>query len=496
MSMSRILCCVFALTATCAAESSKIDLAGTWQFQLDPDDVGVDQQWFQRRMRDEIRLPGSLTAQGFGDDISLSTPWTGGVNDPTWANAPEYAVYRQPGRIKVPFWLQPDKYYKGAAWYQRDVQIPADWAGSHIVLSLERAHWETRVWVDDQAAGSGTSLSAPHEYDLSALLTPGSHRITIRVDNRLLVDVGENAHSVSDHTQGNWNGIVGTLQLRREPSVWLDDVQVYPDVTAKQVRVRVVVGNRSGAAGEGTLTLAARSTGSAAEHVVPPRQYPIRWDPQPTQLELEYPLGDDVRLWDEFEPHRYRLTVELAGAAAAAASGTTSGSAVRSVDFGMRQLGTDGTQFTLNGRKIFFRGTLECCIFPLTGYPPTDVESWRRIVGICKAHGLNHIRFHSWCPPEAAFVAADELGFYYHVECAAWASVGDGAPVDQWLYAEAERILRAYGNHPSFMLMAYGNEPGGPEGAQIPAALVPPLETERPAPAVHQRRRMAADCRE
>ena len=139
MSMSRILFCVFALTATCAAESSKIDLAGTWQFQLDPDDVGVDQQWFQRRMRDEIRLPGSLTAQGFGDDISLSTPWTGGVNDPTWANAPEYAVYRQPGRLKVPFWLQPDKYYKGAAWYQRDVQIPAEWAGSHLVLSLERS---------------------------------------------------------------------------------------------------------------------------------------------------------------------------------------------------------------------------------------------------------------------------------------------------------------------------------------------------------------------
>ena len=325
------------------------------------------------------------------------------------------------------------------------------------------------------------------------MLTPGPHRITIRVDNRLLVDVGENAHSVSDHTQGNWNGIVGTLQLRREPSVWLDDVQVYPDVTAKQVRVRVVVSNRSGAAGEGTLTLAARSTDSAAEHVVPPRQYPIRWDPQPTQLELAYPLGDDVRLWDEFEPHRYRLTVELAGAAAA---GTTSESAVRSVDFGMRQLGTDGTQFTLNGRKIYFRGTLECCIFPLTGHPPTDVESWRRIVRICKAHGLNHIRFHSWCPPEAAFVAADELGFYYHVECAAWASVGDGAPVDQWLYAEAERILRAYGNHPSFMLMAYGNEPGGPEGGEISAALVPPLETERPAPAVHQRRGMAADCRE
>ncbi|HQG49158.1 MAG TPA: discoidin domain-containing protein, partial [Sedimentisphaerales bacterium] len=76
--------------------------------------------------------------------------------------------------------------------------------------------------------------------------------------------------------------------------------------------------------------------------------------------------------------------------------------------------------------------------------------------------GLNHIRFHSWCPPEAAFVAADELGFYYHVECSAWTTVGNGGPFDQWLYKESEAMVKAYGNHPSFVMMAYGNEPGGP----------------------------------
>ncbi|MFN3485506.1 MAG: glycoside hydrolase, partial [Planctomycetota bacterium] len=58
-------------------------------------------------------------------------------------------------------------------------------------------------------------------------------------------------------------------------------------------------------------------------------------------------------------------------------------------------------------------------------------------------------------------MAGDEMGFYYQVECAAWTSVGDGKPVDAWLYAEGERILQAYGNHPSFVMMAYGNEPGG-----------------------------------
>ncbi|HYG36630.1 MAG TPA: discoidin domain-containing protein, partial [Clostridia bacterium] len=137
----------------------------------------------------------------------------------------------------------------------------------------------------------------------------------------------------------------------------------------------------------------------------------------------------------------------------------------KSVAFGLRELRTQGTEFVLNGRKTFFRGTLECCIFPKTGHPPTDVDSWKRIIRIAKGYGLNMIRFHSWCPPEAAFVAADELGFYYQVEAASWAngssSLGDGKPVDQWLYQETERILKAYGNHPSFVLMPYGNEPGG-----------------------------------
>lgn len=134
------------------------------------------------------------------------------------------------------------------------------------------------------------------------------------------------------------------------------------------------------------------------------------------------------------------------------------------VVFGLRGISTQGTQFLINGRKTFIRGTLECCIFPKTGHPPTDVESWKRVIRIAKDHGLNLIRFHSYCPPDAAFEAGDELGFYFQVETC-WANqsttIGDGKPVDEWVYRETDRILKYYGNHPSFVLMPYGNEPGG-----------------------------------
>src|SRR5690606_35706977 len=123
---------------------------------------------------------------------------------------------------KFPYWLTPERHYAGAAWYQREIDVPKNWSGERVVLSFERPHWETRVWIDSRLIGTNNALGTPHEYDLGQL-PAGKHQITIRVDNRMIVDVGENSHSVSDHTQGNWNGIVGNIELRATPLVWIEE---------------------------------------------------------------------------------------------------------------------------------------------------------------------------------------------------------------------------------------------------------------------------------
>jgi hypothetical protein len=437
-----------------------MDLSGAWAFELDPDDRGLSEAWYQHVLAQALHLPGSLESQGFGEEISVDTEWTGSIFDRSWFTEPRFAPYRRPGAIKVPFWLQPDRHYQGAAWYQRDVDIPAAWQGRRVVLTLERPHWCTRLWLDEQEIGSRDSLSTPHVYDLGVGVAPGAHRLTIRVDNRLLVNVGPNAHSVSDHTQTNWNGIVGRIELAAGSPVWIADVQVYPDVARKSARVTIAIGNALGQAGRGSLALQARLTHADPDHTPAPLSIDIDLETGGAEAVASYALGDHARLWDEFDPALYTLTVGL--------DATVAGDHYTdqyTTTFGLREIGRDGSQLAINGRKLFLRGTLECCIFPLTGYPPTDVEAWRRIIQTCRAHGLNHIRFHSWCPPEAAFAAADELGFYYQIECAAWAnqgaSIGEGAPLDAWLYDEGRRISAAYGNHPSFLLMAYGNEPAG-----------------------------------
>ena len=198
-----------------------------------------------------IELPGALQAQGHGDEVGVDTAWTGQIVDRSFFSAPRYAPYRQPGRVKVPFWLQPDRHYTGAAWYQRDVTIPEEWRGRRVLLHLERPHWQTIAWLDGRVLGSNDSLSTPHEYDFGPGLGPGLHVLTLRVDNRLVVDVGSNSHSVSDHTQGNWNGVVGALELRATGDPWLEDLQVYPELASRTALVRGTIASRARGARRG-----------------------------------------------------------------------------------------------------------------------------------------------------------------------------------------------------------------------------------------------------
>jgi hypothetical protein len=427
-----------------------IDLAGEWRFQIDSLDKGIEQQWFNRKLSDAIKLPGSMTTNGKGNEVDINTPWIGNIIDSSWFVKPEYAAYRRRGNIKVPFWLQPVKYYKGAAWYQKTVNIPAAWKGKQLELFIERSHWETTLWIDGKEIGMQNSLGTPHVFDLTNVLTPGSHQVTVRIDNRIKTfDVGQNSHSISDHTQSNWNGMVGKLALTARSPLYIEDVQLYPDIKAKEVLAKITIGNSTGKPSKATIHLSAGAQLKAVSKQ-------IEVNGEHTTVELHYPMGANPLLWDEFNPNLYTMKVALL-------QGIDKDE--KQVQFGMRAFEAQGTQFTINGRTTFLRGTLECAIFPKTGYPPTDIDSWLRIFKIARSYGLNHMRFHSWTPPTAAFDAADRLGFYLHIECSSWANqgspIGDGKPLDKYIYEESERVVKTYGNHPSFCMLAYGNEPSG-----------------------------------
>ena len=418
----RAFCAVLMLLM--AGAVSAMDLSGEWRFRMDPDNVGLAKGWPTDGISgDVVSLPGSMDENGKGK-----------------ANTERHVEY-----------LSRLHEYVGAAWYERDVVIPPEWADKRITLFLERVHWESRVWVDGKYLGTQDSLCAPHVHDLTLSLNPGKHRISICVDNRVKYYVGMNAHSVTEHTQTNWNGIIGRIELCATDPVYIADVQVYPDVARCAARVKMRVANTTGAEMRGKLSVAQKGQSASAMEAA------IAVSPDATgEAETLLTLDPNTPLWGDGAWSPSMLEVRLAAKVDGRDMSDT-----RETVLALREIGRNGSQLTLNGRPYFVRGNLECCIFPITAHPPMDFESWRKLLSTQEEYGVNHIRVHSWCPPEAAFAAADLLGMTLHVETPVWTEVGTHADTDDFIRAESERILDTYGNHPSFCFLATGNEPSG-----------------------------------
>ena len=418
-----LACLCFAALAS-AGGPERMDLAGLWRFQLDPMGFGktAGSELYLARLTETIHLPGSTDEGAKGVKNTVSH------------------VDRLSRKYE----------YCGQAWYQREVTVPADWAGRSVSLELERCHWETAVYVDGRPVGTDERLSTPNRFDLTPYLTPGTHTLTLCVDNRLKYPMDQWDHGTTEYTQTNWNGVVGRLELVARTRGHIADVQLYPDVEAGAVRVKAGL-TPAGEDLRGRLTLTVREKGGPT---VAKRTLDVALDDSAaTQVDELVSLGRDVRLWDEFTPALYEVEASLA---------TEQGTDTRRETFGMRRVEQGRHHVRVNGRNVHLRGSLECCVFPLTGYPATDTASWKRIFRTAKEYGLNHIRFHSWCPPEAAFDAADEVGIYLQAELPMWVKdVGKYPARRDFFEREMYAILDEYGNHPSFVLMCGGNENEG-----------------------------------
>ena len=237
--------------------------------------------------------------------------------------------------------------------------------GKKIYLYLERPHWESTIWINDRMIGSENYLATPHTYRLPEGLVTGEHIISIRIDNRIKnIDVGVDAHSISDNTQTNWNGIIGNIRVEARPKVMIENLKITPNVENKSIRVRLALRNYLSAPQSATLAMKVKGK-QGFEGVLPTLEKSLEIAARDT-FYLDDSLGDNMSLWDEFSPNLYELEATLSSKV---------GIDQQSASFGMRDFKVEDKHFAINGRPIFLRGTLESAIFPLTGYPPTDLSS-------------------------------------------------------------------------------------------------------------------------
>lgn len=406
------------------SQSREIDLSGKWGFQTDVMDFrrGSLSPRYNHKLQETIQLPGIT------DDYQIG-----------------YKVpYKYIDRLTR-------KYeYMGPAWYQRDIEIPAEWKGKQIFIYFERTHWLSSIYVDTKEVSKIDYISVPHNHDLTKFVKPGkTHRITVCIDNRFQYNTHKWDHAHTEFTQINWNGILGEMKLVALDPVYIEDLQVYPNITEKSIKVKMQINNRTGKqiSGNATFTVAGKNYSLNKMLRVSGRDSLINF-------EGVIPLGKNIKLWDEFNPNVYKITCQL----------NTSTDKVKyqhakSVSFGMREVKQGKNHVMINNRPVHLRGNVENAVFPKTGHAPVADAEWERIMLLMKDYGLNHLRFHSWCPPDAAFRMADKHGIYFEVEMPMW---GKDAEPDEARYAffkrEMRAILKAYGNHPSFVLYCNGNE--------------------------------------
>jgi len=419
---------------------NKISLDGKWEVRLDPECGSLKNCLTEIKTSGTIDLPGSLAENGFGCKTIGS----------------DFGI------------LTPEYKYIGKAWYSREITIPENWKNKQIEVFLERVLWESRIFIDGIELSRQDGLGTPHIHKLGKI-APGKHTITVQVDNDMIHNIGDKGHGYGEYTQSIWNGIVGRMEMIARDPFYIESVRTFPNIKTDKLEVEIK-GNISYDPG---VDLNFEISPVHNNKKVLAGKEKIRFDNAKT-ARIEILSKGKLQKWSEFNPEVYLLKIKIKANKVLDEFET---------EFGFYEVSHDGTKILINGQPVFLRGNLDCVHFPLTGYPSCMVEDWEQIFRIYKDYGLNHARFHSWCPPEAAFKAANRMGIYLQAEASIWIDwwmstdmlergrpemdtkghpkgLGYDPPRDSFVVDEMNRVVDFYGNHPSFTMFCIGNELG------------------------------------
>ena len=376
--------------------------------------------------------------------------------------------------------------YEGEARISRKITVP-DYGTDRLFVLAERAR-ALRLLVDGEACSvfrQGT-LSTPYIFELTGA-APGEHEFTFLSDNSypgMPKAAIYYSSAATDETQTNWNGILGECSMYTRPQNFIDSLRVYPRAVKKEEKnkaggyvldvcvelapgakkvykdAKIILQSEALAAGEledtQTLTEIISYSGEGLAEAGTDKEE------NPKTMEIwfrDLPLRENVKLWDEDEGNLYEMAVTLDnGMSAEDKGGSTAECRTR---FGIRSFGDNGSgRLALNGRAIFLRGEANCAEYPETGHPPMTIPEWKEMLLKYRSYGINFVRFHSHCEPEAAFAAADELGMLLQPELSHWDPKDAFGTEESYRYYQAELVdlLKTYANHPSFVMLTLGNE--------------------------------------
>lgn len=441
----------------------KLLLDGSWHVELEDGTTG------------QMHLPGTLDESGIGHRDVGANQWH-----------PDAALGNAEGEVDkdapIATRFTRRHTYEGEARISRKVTVP-DYGNDRLFVLAERAR-ALRLAVDGgecEVFQQGT-LSTPYIFELTGV-TPGEHELTFFSDNSypgMPKDAICYSSAATDETQTNWNGILGNLCMYTRPKNFIECVRIYPKKLKRSggyvadVCVELAPGAKE-TLKDAKIILRSEALAETEEFGKTQKSAEIftHLGDALTKIEAagpenrktveiwfrDLPLRENVKLWDEEEGNLYEMAATL-DSGTAAEHGVNSSVEYRT-RFGIRIFGDNGSgRFALNGRTIFLRSEANCAEYPETGHPPMTVSEWKEILQKYRSYGINCVRFHSHCEPEAAFTAADELGMLLQPELSNWNPKDAFATEESIRYYRTEltAILKTYANHPSFVMLTLGNE--------------------------------------
>lgn len=396
----------------------KYDLTGKWNLILDSDKTGIKNGFFKDFKSDVfIMLPGSVSQQKKSPETTEKS---------------------------IGFLTDPYK-FEGWAWFEKTIKNDKTFETGNYRLILERTR-NTTLWINGKEIGSNNSLNGKHIYDFSLTETNDELKIVLLVSNVDYIVPG--GHMTSPDTQTNWLGITGEISLIKLDSNRIENLKVKALYNTEISKPELSIDFELLVENDCEIEMKISNL------------FNKKVNAKIGLNHYDFELSEKTLLWSDNSPNLYKLEL---------LPDFDSCSEKYEVTIGFRTFKTNGKFFECNGKKVFLRGKHDGMIFPDTGFAPTDVESWVKVMKTAKNYGINHYRFHTCCPPEAAFIAADQLGIYMSPELPFWGTIqapdeeGFNQKQQEYLINEGFKILETFSNHPSFVMMSMGNELWGSE---------------------------------
>jgi len=384
---------------------SWVNLNGTWEFQFDSLDLGLEQEWYNRPI--------------FTEKITVPFPWgskLSGLSD-----------------------------LAHIGWYSRRLDIPEKWIGDRCFIVIGACDWHTSVWIDGEFIGEHQGGYTPFEFDLTEFVSPGkSHQIVLRVDDSPHPFKLEGKQGYGE-AKGIWQPVY--LECRGEIAV--KHVHFTPDIDNGKVLVKAYLDQ---AANEDLYINLYFPNQEIAGMITSPK---IEKKEDEVEFEILIPRA---QLWDLDNPYLYELKVQL--------HNNKSVYDELETYFGMRKIsisklpGTDYPYVTLNNKPVYLQMSLDQSYHPDGYYTFPSDEFMRDEIIRSKKIGLNGNRIHIKVEVPRKLYWADKLGLLIMADVPNFWGEPDDQARKEWEYTMREMIARDY-NHPSIFSWVLFNETWG-----------------------------------